>query len=185
MSKASFINNETWLLSINGAFQRANVYKQNVPEKEKVYFKRVLKVYIDDVQNVYHTPVTETEHLENIKGLMGFTATSSSILTNGQFNFGVAQKLLNLYLKYRWCLGNIPAPPHFPVDSIIQRKLGLKVMPWTKMEDETEYLKIIRHAKKQLETYDCNSLAELELLLFSRNNDLKITDCSFKGWLKI
>lgn len=154
-----------------GAFQRANVYKKSIPEIEKVYFKRMLKGYLDNlIQTSYLKPVTETEHLENIKGVIRFTKCSKNILTNQQLNFGVAQKLLNLYLKYHWCLNLIPTPPHFPVDSIIQKQLGLKVVAWTKMQHETEYLRIINHAKKQLSKHGCKTIAELELLLFSRTN---------------
>ena len=109
------------------------------------------------------------KHLKNIKAIISFTESTGSILTNGKLNFGVAQKLLNLYLKYHWCLNLIPQPPHFPVDSIIQKELGLMVVPWTKMQNEIEYLRIINHAKVQLKKHNCKSIAELELLLFSRN----------------
>jgi hypothetical protein len=37
------------------------------------------------------------------------------------FRVGTAQKALNLYLKYLWCLGEIKTPPHCPFDrGIIQ-----------------------------------------------------------------
>ena len=170
MSKEYFINREVWLLSIMGAFQRANIYKEDAPEMDKTYFKRMLKGYLDNlIETSYLNPVSEPEHLENIKAVIRHTESSGSILTKGKLNFGVAQKLLNLYLKYHWCLDKIPIPPHFPVDSIIQKELGLKIVPWTKMKDETDYLTIIEQAKKQLQKYQCKSIAELELLLFSRN----------------
>lgn len=35
------------------------------------------------------------------------------------FRIGSAQKALNLYRKYLWCLGYIPFPPHCPFDATI------------------------------------------------------------------
>ncbi|OUS10456.1 hypothetical protein A9Q93_12950 [Nonlabens dokdonensis] len=153
-----------------GAFGRANVYKENTPEIKKTYFKNKLKGYLDDMINSnYLKPIAHFQHLENINELIHYSKMYGEVLRNDTFNFGVTQKLLNLYLKYHWCLGLIPAPPHFPVDSIIQKKLGLKVVPWTKFEDDTEYLRIISHSETLLEKYDCSNIAELELKLFSRN----------------
>lgn len=41
--KSIFINSEIWSLTIGGAFQRANVYKPNVLEKDKKDFKFMFK----------------------------------------------------------------------------------------------------------------------------------------------
>ncbi|MFL1896284.1 hypothetical protein ACJRPK_11325 [Aquimarina sp. 2-A2] len=170
MNKTYFINNEIWMLSLMGAFQRANVYRVDATELKKKHFKGMLKDHFDNIlQTKYSKAVSETEHIENIKEVIRLSECSKDLLTNGKLNFGVAQKLLNLYLKYNWCVDKIPTPPHFPVDSIIQKRLGLKVIAWTKMKDEEEYLKIINYAKTQLCKHDCKTIAELELLLFSRN----------------
>ena len=118
----------------------------------------------------YLNPVDEEEHIENIKQITQYTEVNKDILKNGKLNFGISQKLLNLYLKYHWCMGLIPTPPHFPVDSIIQKKLNLKVIPWTKMNNDEDYRRIIDSARKNLKKHNCVSLAELELLLFERNN---------------
>jgi hypothetical protein len=170
-NKENFINSEFWVLTIMGAFGRAKVYRPDVPVIEKKYFKRLLKGHLDTmIESCYFKSISQKTHIENIKEVMRFSESTSDILTNGNLNFGVAQKLLNLYLKYHWCLGLIPTPPHFPVDSIIQKELGLKIVPWTKMENEIDYLRIINHAKTLLENHDCKTIAELELLLFRRNN---------------
>ena len=96
-------------------------------------------------------------------------------------NFGISQKMLNLYLKYQWCLGNIKEPPHFPVDRIIQEKLNqvaknnnlpkIVIEAWTLFENETKYLHIIRFAEQVKNTATSLkqfSLPELELHLFDR-----------------
>ena len=82
--------------------------------------------------------------------------------------------MLNLYLKYQLCLGNIDEPPHFPVDRIIQQKLNeqaklkglpkLQLLPWTQFKDETHYSKVIKHTR----ALKILTPAKLGLKLFQR-----------------
>lgn len=174
--KNTFINSEIWSLTIGGAFQRANVYKPNVLEKDKKDFKFMLKGYIDNtiVDRYKKGNVSDSHHIENIERLQEYTSNFDKLLTNGQFNFGVSQKLLNLYLKYLWCLDLIPEPPHFPVDRIIQQKLKFKpIIAWTKIETSEEYMSIVNFARTKINSKDAfyTSLATIELNLFSRRND--------------
>ena len=112
--KKQFLLNEIWNLSISGAFQRANVYDTGCKdEKSKNDCKKRLKKLIIEIAEQYKKEVDEKTHLENIQRVFEFT---DSCLTNGKLNFGVSQKLLNLYLKYLWCLEMIPTPPHFPIE---------------------------------------------------------------------
>lgn len=169
--KGKFLMDEIWLLTIMGAFQRSNAYKDIVPEKQKNAFKNDLRKYINNlIEQQYYNTITEEKHIENIKSLSKFSSNFSSILIDEKINFGISQKLLNLYLKYAWCLNLVSTPPHFPVDRIIQLKLKVpKVYAWTQMKDEKQYLEVINHAKKELVKYDFSTLAELELYLFDRN----------------
>jgi len=174
--KDKFINSEIWSLTISGAFQRSNVYKPDVLEKGKKDFKFMLKGYIDNtiVPSYNKGNISDDTHIENIKSVQQYTSNFDKLLTNGQFNFGISQKLLNLYLKYLWCLDIIPEPPHFPVDRIIQQKLKYKpLIAWTKIETEEEYMSIINFAKTKINPKDefSTSLSILELNLFSRRND--------------
>ncbi|RAJ17824.1 hypothetical protein [Olleya aquimaris] len=171
-----FINSEIWSLTIGGAFQRANVYKPNVLEKDKKDFKFKLKGYIDNtiVPGYKSSNISDDVHIENIKSVQQYTSNFGKLLTNGQFNFGVSQKLLNLYLKYLWCLKVIPEPPHFPVDRVIQQKLKLKpIIAWTKIETPEDYMSIVNFARTKINPKDesYTSLATIELSLFSRRND--------------
>ena len=118
--------------------------------------------------------VTDAQHIDNIKALSDSTKKYSEIFNGGRINFGIAQKMLNLFLKYQWCLGNIKEPPHFPVDRIIQQKLNeqaklkglskLELLPWTQFKDETHYSKVINHAR----ALNITTPAKLELKLFQR-----------------
>jgi hypothetical protein len=172
--KQTFIMDEIWMLTIGGAFQRASVYEALTSEDERTIFKSELKDFINILSEQYiSTSVDEKKHIENIYSIKTFTFKFRSLLNGDSLNFGISQKLLNLYLKYLWCLDILKvAPPHFPVDSIIQNKLKIKSpYPWTKMNDEIEYMKIIQKAKEELVNSETTNLAELELHLFNRRNN--------------
>ena len=182
--KETFIHKEIWLLTTMGGFQRANLYDKKVKtdEEARKKFREALHKHIKNVALTQYThKVTENTHIQNIKNISEFTAASefSKLLNNGQLNFGVSQKLLNLYLKYLWCINTVKTPPHFPVDRIIQIKLNEKakelkldkrtVTSWTQMQNENEYTEVINFAKQVLEQSKLKTLAELELHLFERN----------------
>lgn len=174
--KKNFINSEIWSLTIGGAFQRANVYNPDVLEKDKKTFKLELRSYINKtiVPSYKNGNLSDDLHIANIKNVQQYSSKFDEILTNGQFNIGVSQKLLNLYLKYLWCLDIIPEPPHFPVDRIIQEKLKYKpLIAWTKIETEEEYMSIINFARTKINPKEefYTSLAVIELNLFSRRAD--------------
>jgi hypothetical protein len=182
-SQYSFIHNEIWILTFAGAFQRANIYNKTAPELQRGQFKTKTRAYIVDVVlDGYKTGnISDEQHIDNIKSISAYSSNFSEIFVKGKINFGIAQKMLNLYLKYMWSLGNIPEPPHFPVDRIIQIKLieqakqleinPIKIEAWTQFNDEKHYLKVISSARELIgknENLAKHSLAELELLLFDR-----------------
>lgn len=170
MTKKQFLQDEIWMLSTFGAFQRANIYKPNVSEVQRVNFKIVLREFIDEnLLEQYDSNVSELEHVQNINALMKYSALFKDILNNESLNFGVCQKLFNLYLKYLWCLEEIPTPPHFPVDRIIQEKLGIKnIEPWTQFQHAEPYINVINIAKAKIKDSNFESLAQMELQLFNR-----------------
>jgi hypothetical protein len=179
--KSKFIINELWVLSVAGALQRANIYKPNITENAKKEFKKDLKNYLEQlVSDQYFKEVDENTHVANIHALLAYTTKFSSLLKNGKINFGVSQKILNLFLKYIWCLKLIPTPPHFPVDRIVQIEFNkkatangiqsMKIKSWTQFKDDSDYLEIIKFAKTlqiKDKNYSNMSLAEMELALFN------------------
>jgi len=181
-AKSTFIISELWVLSVAGAFQRAGLYAPKATDKAKKAFKKDLKNKLEQlVEAQYFNPVNEQTHIANICALAEYSKAFAPILKNGAINFGVSQKILNLFLKYMWCLQLIPTPPHFPVDRMIQLELnnlaiknGLakrEVKPWTHFTNQNEYLEIIRFAeliKKKDKNYTGISLAEMELAIFNR-----------------
>lgn len=181
--KKTFINNEIWILTFGGAFQRANVYTQNYPEKTRTAFRKALREEVEKiVKDYYSVQVSEKEHIKHIKSIVSF---SEQLKIEGEIipiNFGVAQKMLNLYLKYLWCLGELNhIPPHFPVDRVIQEELNKVarkhniapqvIKPWTQFKDASNYGAVIEFAKtirNGIDEFKQLSLAELELKLFDR-----------------
>ena len=166
--KQDFMLEEIWGLSIGGAFQRANIYDKNASEKDKDIFKRELKTLILKITKSYKFLVLEQIHLENIEKVQSL---QNLCLNDNHLNFGVSQKLLNLYLKYLWCLDLIPTPPHFPVDRLIQESLfGKNLKNWTEMKNNVKYLEIINKAKEIAKLNNLGSISELELNLFERRS---------------
>jgi hypothetical protein len=166
--KKEFIESEIWLLTIGGGFQRANVYINGATGKERLEFRKELHREVKQIAAEYKVAVSESRHIDNINRICGL---EHSVLANGSLNFGISQKILNLYLKYLWCLGEISTPPHFPVDRTIQILLKYKpVVNWTEIDSLEQYMLIIEHAKKEAEN-KYNSIAEQELDLFKRSSE--------------
>jgi hypothetical protein len=175
--KKEFLIDECWMMAFGAAFQRANVYvarPDNLTDsqytQQKNEFRTSVRQFIETtLLPKYKEPLTDEEHLKSIQQIIGYTTKSrySELLSNGRFKFGVAQKLLNLILKYYWCLGSPRTPPHFPVDRIIQELIpNHKMINWTTLDNSNDYMNIVNAARKCL-TND-QSLAEWELEIYSR-----------------
>lgn len=167
--KEQFILNEIWTLTFGAAFQRASVYKGVVSDEKKENLKIAIREYVESTLEPQYqgNQVSDKRHIENIYSLCDFSKRHAFILNSGKINFGISQKLLNLHLKYLWCLNRTSEPPHFPVDRRIQETLKLNpIIAWTGFEDEIEYMKIINHVRQDLGKF--KSVAEYELNHFKR-----------------
>jgi hypothetical protein len=163
-----------WRGTVGGAFQRAGLYESGALDSRKKEFRRELRKELEAMEQVYNeSPVTNEVHIQQIKYLQTWSIRFKDTLKDGKLNFGISQKLLNLHLKGVWCFNLLNyAPPHFPVDRIIQQRLGISpISPWTRIKDETEYLRIIMAAERIASEYKV-SLPELELRVY--NGTLKI-----------
>jgi hypothetical protein len=71
--KKEFLNNEIWILTFGGAFQRANIYKGDYSEKVRTNFRNALRIEVEKlVEEKYHQKVEEEQHIETIKKLVIF-----------------------------------------------------------------------------------------------------------------
>ncbi len=161
--KTKFLTQELFILSINGAFQHNLLYNKEKSDKDKKRFRDNLETELKNIAKDYSKEeVSEEEHINR---LIKFSERNESLLNGGKFRFGTAQKLLNLYLKYLWCWGEIKIPPHCPFDGIILGKhLGLKDS-WTKSNKTEDYLAWVNAAKEKAGKL---KIAEWELKVFQR-----------------
>jgi len=172
--KASFIDYEIWIMSFGGGFQRANVYARNIDEGEKPKFRALIREKVNAIVSDKYckSTVLSNEHLNVLVEIKEWIDSRfSSILRNGEIKFGVVQKLINLYLKYQWCMDLAARPPHCPFDRIIIEKLKLENPPnWTEINDIDIYNKLV---EKATEVAEPRSIAEWELDVFSRRYLMK------------
>ncbi|MDP2852700.1 MAG: hypothetical protein Q8O28_00485 [Smithellaceae bacterium] len=168
-----FVMNELWTMAWAGSVQRANLYKKNADinsEDVKRFRDSLIKYIKAHLIPQYFEGCSEEQHYGNIESLIEQAKedVGQNILTDGSYRYGIAQKLLNLALKYYWCLGEINAPPHCPVDSIVINQTKYKdEIKWTKIRERSEYQKIIE-AIKEKATEQQLSIPEWELELFNK-----------------
>jgi hypothetical protein len=109
--KLQFVTNELWIMAWAGSVQRAKLYKENTDSSSKdvsTFRENVIKFITDNLIPQYSAGCTEEQHYENIQRLINYAnGVDPGILKNEGYKYGVAQKLLNLALKYYWCLGLI------------------------------------------------------------------------------
>ena len=145
----AFILDEVWTLAWAASVQRANLYVEG--SKQSREFRAKIRDFVErSLLQHYENPCTEQQHYSNIKALVDFgTQATPDILRDGNYRYGVAQKLLNLTLKYYWCMGHIPPPPHCPVDRIVIEKTHLRgQVNWTEIKCEAEYRDVIEAIRK-------------------------------------
>lgn len=170
--KRKFLISELWILSWNASVQRAAIYASDAEEKERIKFREnIISLISDKILPEYKSPVAENKHEENIQILANQgSKVGKDILLPVGYKIGIAQKLLNLQLKYLWCLGLVSEPPHCPVDRVMIDKTTLKdTINWTQIEDIKTYRKVIealRHAAAPTGL----SLAEWELKFYDRGD---------------
>ena len=114
-------------------------------------FQSALRSTLAEIATQYEEEVEEEKHIQNICDLSNrLTSGQKEVLNNGQFRIGTAQKALNLYLKYLWCLGKNPLPPHCPFDYQIIAKLSNYQGPkWTDLEQVQDYRRLVAAAKEK------------------------------------
>ena len=157
-----FIEDEFFNCTIRAAFQRAHIYTPETGENARGRLREALRSSLAQIASRYCEVVTEEDHIKNIVSLSeALSKEHTAALVDGRFRIGIAQKALNLYLKYLWCLGKVSTPPHCPFDGVMIEKLaGCDEISWTKFDSLEEYEKLVQAAKKEA---GAKPLAEWEL----------------------
>lgn len=153
-----------------GALARSNTYLENTPDNIKQDLHKAMKTKIDKLARQYEVQISEDVHLSNIGEFSNeISSDYSHYLQNGRFRIGIAQKAINLFLKYLWCADIIPEPPHCPFDAIIIRTLpGCEHVKWTNIDKIEDYKRLIVIAKQKAKG---ESLAVWELKEWNASNN--------------
>ena len=137
--RKEFLIRELWISAWSASVQHASLYidgARKIRRDEINEFRSKLINYIKrEIIPIYKNFVSEDEHIRNILKIIDFAnKADTGILGRDLYKFGVAQKLLNLALKYYWCLAEVVEPPHCPVDRIIIDKTIYKgKINWTQI----------------------------------------------------
>ncbi len=162
-----FLQAEFFQLTLEATMQRGAVYQPNLTEQQRQPVHRTLRERLDALLPQYEsTELAESTHLANIEQLaQDVTARHTEVLNGGRFRVGNAQKALNLYLKYLWCLGRIGRPPHCPFDYYVLHEIpGWKSRSWTAIDSIGMYAELVAAARVVAGT---QSLAEWEIALYN------------------
>lgn len=170
--KGEFIARELWTLAWGASVQRASIYKDGIDydSSDVRTFREGVRLYVTtEILPQYKRRCSEAQHYRNIDALIAeANKVGATVLRNDRYKFGCAQKLLNLCLKYHWCLGRITEPPHCPVDRIVINKTKFKErLNWTDITRPREYQNVIAEIDKLAKT-DGLSIAVWELKNYTR-----------------
>jgi hypothetical protein len=176
--KSNFILSELDILAWNASVQRANIYAkcEKRDERRVATFRDDVTRKVADYASRYSSAVSEAQHCENIALLAEYAAAKGGdLLTDGRYRYGVAQKLLNLTLKYHWCLGHINEPPHCPVDRIVINLTRLKdKVNWTQIAEVETYMRVIGAIREEADRKGV-SIAQWELECYDRRGSTSWT----------
>ena len=162
-----FLNDEVFNLTFLAVVQHGKVYAPGTTRTDEL--RRALRDYLDRMAEVYRGPIAEEGHLENIVSLKKQLSVSCGGLRDERgFRIGSSQKALNLFLKYLWCLGEIPEPPHCPFDRRIIEELPKEVQcSWVNCDDIQHYKRWVAEARKIAEK-ESLSLPQWELCTYNK-----------------
>ena len=127
------------LNSINAALERGYVYKSRDFWDDEAFRKDWVDELLKEGERY---PVSEDVHIKTIESIaLSLSKKHGRILSQDKMRIGTSQKALNLYLKYLWCLKQIPYTPHCPLDAKIlqgELKLGSEAK-WTECDSTETY----------------------------------------------
>lgn len=174
-----FIGYELGLLTIKAALSTRDdtytIYKSTVKTHQRKPVKTAIRKVLKEIETEYDPMLSSEEHIQHISDTADrLTNEVGKYLLNNRFRIGIAQKLINMHLKYLWCSGVVKEPPHCPIDGIIRDKVAIDYPEfdynWIRSDDIEEYESAV--ATIQLLASGQNkSIAKWELKEFRRRDD--------------
>ena len=179
-AKKAFLRRIALSNSIQAAFQHSSIYSSD-DSKKRAEFRQHIEEILTDTSCCYKNRVCDEFHVNNISNISAdISNVHGKILSNGRLRIGVAQKALNLYLKFSWLFGWIAKPPHCPFDRIVLAELDLsghcceKCKLWTKMDCLGCYRYWVDRANEKVQTCPvCISLADWEVCIWNKASPAK------------
>lgn len=171
MVKSRYMDGEILTLTINGGLGRGVPIYSSSDEKDRETFRLHIRKKLKEYALLYKHGMNGERHTENVKRFAEDVSKNfKHILIGGRLRIGRAQKLLNLYLKYRWTMNLIEAPPHCPFDSLIigRMKGDVRGIAWSGIEDIEDYKKLVEVARKAKDADE--TIAEWELRVWNEIN---------------
>jgi hypothetical protein len=179
--KWEFLNIVFLSVAIGDALKHNLTYAPTKTKREREEngktLRRELSLAMIDFAQKYKVIVTDADHRKNLAALekwvtekCGSVLVGGKVRKEGHLRRGTAQKAFNLYLKFLWCVGRIPTPPHSTVDKTILVKLPKEFqnINWTQIDSEEEYDIIIEAVQK---IAGREPLAEWELREWNQANN--------------
>lgn len=165
----AFLDAQIFSMSLMATVQRnKHLYQDDVSDESKRAFHAALREELRHLVERYTHVIDEPEHVQNVADLAARVSKDVPYaLKGGELKIGAAQKVLNLYLKYMWCMGKVPAPPHCPFDSAVLKTVGWRGEGWTMMNDVKTYVQWASLAKAKA-ALDGISLPEWELTQWNK-----------------
>jgi hypothetical protein len=170
-AKQDYLVRELWILAWNASVQHADLYRKGIkPGSEDArVFRRDLIGHLSSqvIPRYSKDGINEEQHYQHIDDLIAYANNAGEkVLGLLGYKYGIAQKLLNLVLKYHWCLGAVMEPPHCPVDRIVIDKTSYKgKINWTEIVRRSQYQSIIEDIRLRAGNH---SIAMWELSNYSR-----------------
>jgi hypothetical protein len=166
--RCKFMRDEVFMLTVMAVVQRGQVYSETCTETEKSDFRHRLREHLEGIIDKYKEPTAEEVHLQNIESLANQLSHScGNLLYHSRFRIGSAQKALNLFLKYLWCMGEVARPPHCPFDRrVIVGLLKDTQCNWTQCDHIDCYNRWVTEAKVKA---GAQSLAEWEVAAYNES----------------
>lgn len=174
-----FISYELGLLTIKAALSTRDkeftIYKESTKSHQRSPIKMAIREVLDELESKYSPILSPAEHVKYIESTAkDLTEKVGKYLKGDKFRIGIAQKLINMHLKYLWCSNMISEPPHCPIDGIIRDKARLSdpsfSYDWIRSDCIDEYKSAVM-SLKNIAMKGGESIAQWELQKFRRRDD--------------
>jgi hypothetical protein len=167
---AEFQRSQIFGMTLAATTQRSRLYANSPSDQVRKIFHRSFRKKLESLSEAYAQTVREETHIRSIETLASSMSDQhAEILNGGHMRIGHAQKALNLYLKYLWCFGQIPEPPHCPIDSVILKRIpSFGAVRWTRIDSVADYMKVIGAARNEASQKNM-SLSQWELHVYNES----------------